>query len=90
MKEFIDCGPRLVRVDALGPYLRYKGDIVRSPLLDAYIGQKVHVTASLVGNEWSIAEWRDRAYKHPGGWRARYGESITVVKGTGRGCLVPR
>ena len=76
MNEFIDCGPRVVRRDEHGCYVRFRGAVVRSPELEPYIGQKVHVVGCLTGESHSISEWCDPPRLHPGGWWTRAGATI--------------
>ena len=82
MKEFIDCGPRVVHEDDDGPFLKYKGEIVRSAELYHYVGFKVHVTQLLDGDGWEIHDWLDKVQRTRGGWNTRSGHLITYVEAT--------
>lgn len=79
--EFIDAGPRVVREDSEGPYIIYTYEIVRSDKLGNFVGEKVHVTASLNGDGWDICEWLEPIRRHPGGWNTRSGRHICWVDG---------
>ena len=81
--EFIDCGPRVVHEDWKGPYVIYSGAIIRSELLYNFVGHKIHVTASLLGDGWELSEWCDPIRRHPGGWRTRIGADIAWVDSEG-------
>lgn len=76
--EFCPSGPRVVRKDAGGYFVKWSGDRFYDHRLGPYEGRKVHVMTFLDGSGYQVSEWLDPAEWCRGGWKIRAGDLIVT------------
>ena len=78
INEFWPAGPRVVHQDEHGFYVKFEGSRVYDPRLEAWLGNRVHVTALLDGFGFEIRYLLERTVSnHPIGGRTRSGHMIS-------------